>query len=210
MSKRRTGIEPASSPWKGEALPLSYRRAREAAPAGGAASGTVCTNGVALGVRRHAKSAAAWRCAQRPRLRSGFVSPSTNIARMRARRSGRAVVADVRRIEVLHGEWRSLVAHPAGGRAVAGSNPVSPIRLLMDADGGGRGPKARGLALGSGVLGEAGACDGLRAARRCRPGPPTKPPTRASVGGRRCFFAWWPRTEPRQSQVILPGTILQC
>ena len=28
-----------------------------------------------------------------------------------------------------HGEWRSLVAHPAGGRAVAGSNPASPIRL---------------------------------------------------------------------------------
>ena len=27
---------------------------------------------------------------------------------------------------VSHGEWRSLVAHPAGGRAVAGSNPVSP------------------------------------------------------------------------------------
>ena len=27
-----------------------------------------------------------------------------------------------------HGEWRSLVAHPAGGRAVAGSNPVSPTR----------------------------------------------------------------------------------
>ncbi len=26
------------------------------------------------------------------------------------------------------GEWRSLVAHPAGGRAVAGSNPVSPTR----------------------------------------------------------------------------------
>jgi hypothetical protein len=26
-----------------------------------------------------------------------------------------------------HGEWRSLVAHPAGGRAVAGSNPVSPM-----------------------------------------------------------------------------------
>ena len=26
--ERRTGIEPASSPWKGEALPLSYRRAR--------------------------------------------------------------------------------------------------------------------------------------------------------------------------------------
>jgi hypothetical protein len=28
----------------------------------------------------------------------------------------------------IRGEWRSLVAHPAGGRAVAGSNPVSPIR----------------------------------------------------------------------------------
>ena len=27
-----------------------------------------------------------------------------------------------------HGEWRSLVAHPAGGRAAAGSNPVSPIK----------------------------------------------------------------------------------
>jgi hypothetical protein len=31
-----------------------------------------------------------------------------------------------------HGEWRSLVAHPAGGRAVAGSNPVSPtIKALQ-------------------------------------------------------------------------------
>src|SRR5436305_6489163 len=29
-----------------------------------------------------------------------------------------------------HGEWRSLVAHSAGGRAVAGSNPVSPIQRL--------------------------------------------------------------------------------
>ena len=32
---------------------------------------------------------------------------------------------------VHHGEWRSLVAHPAGGRAVAGSNPVSPIRKAL-------------------------------------------------------------------------------
>jgi hypothetical protein len=32
-----------------------------------------------------------------------------------------------RRIGGYGGEWRSLVAHPAGGRAVAGSNPVSPI-----------------------------------------------------------------------------------
>ena len=29
-----------------------------------------------------------------------------------------------------HGEWRSLVAHPAGGRAVAGSNPVSPTKKI--------------------------------------------------------------------------------
>ena len=34
--------------------------------------------------------------------------------------AGRRIIED-------HGEWRSLVAHPAGGRAVAGSNPVSPI-----------------------------------------------------------------------------------
>ncbi len=31
--------------------------------------------------------------------------------------------------EQLLGEWRSLVAHSAGGRAVAGSNPVSPTFL---------------------------------------------------------------------------------
>jgi hypothetical protein len=31
------------------------------------------------------------------------------------------------RMQRPHGEWRSLVAHSAGGRAVAGSNPVSPI-----------------------------------------------------------------------------------
>ena len=36
----------------------------------------------------------------------------------------RAMTVESRR----HGEWRSLVAHPAGGRAVAGSNPVSPIK----------------------------------------------------------------------------------
>jgi hypothetical protein len=33
----------------------------------------------------------------------------------------------IRQNERPHGEWRSLVAHSAGGRAVAGSNPVSPI-----------------------------------------------------------------------------------
>jgi hypothetical protein len=35
-------------PWKGMALPLSYRRANEATPLRGAASVTVCTNDVAL------------------------------------------------------------------------------------------------------------------------------------------------------------------
>src|SRR4051794_35348344 len=35
-----------------------------------------------------------------------------------------------------HGEWRSLVAHPAGGRAVAGSNPVSPIMRTSAHPGG--------------------------------------------------------------------------
>ena len=45
--KRRTGIEPASSPWKGEALPLSYRRACEPASQGGPPTMTVCTNHLA-------------------------------------------------------------------------------------------------------------------------------------------------------------------
>src|SRR5258707_5899386 len=46
-SKRLAGIEPASSPWKGEALPLSYSRAREAATAGGSATATAFTNDLA-------------------------------------------------------------------------------------------------------------------------------------------------------------------
>ena len=46
--ERRTGIEPASSPWKGEALPLSYRRTREPATPGGSPTVTVSTNDVAL------------------------------------------------------------------------------------------------------------------------------------------------------------------
>jgi hypothetical protein len=101
-----------------------------------------------------------WRAAPR-KVRSGLALCAASAAAVRLRisihehcshacsRSGRAVVADVRRIEVLHGEWRSLVAHPAGGRAVAGSNPVSPIRFSLGA-GDGRGPpRARRLALGS-------------------------------------------------------------
>jgi uncharacterized membrane protein YbhN (UPF0104 family) len=41
--------------------------------------------------------------------------------------ASRAGSIPVARLHGSHGEWRSLVAHPAGGRAVAGSNPVSPI-----------------------------------------------------------------------------------
>ena len=41
---------------------------------------------------------------------------------------GRAVrPSPMRQNALSHGEWRSLVAHSAGGRAVAGSNPASPI-----------------------------------------------------------------------------------
>jgi hypothetical protein len=90
--KRRTGIEPASSPWKGEALPLSYRRARSW-PSDSPLTSTVCRNDGAA-------------C-----ILSGRGSGS------------RLVVVESKG----RGEWRSLVAHPAGGRAVAGSNPVSPI-----------------------------------------------------------------------------------
>src|SRR5262249_15753661 len=34
--------------------------------------------------------------------------------------------------EATYGGWRSLVAHPPGGRAVGGSNPVSPTRKLLE------------------------------------------------------------------------------
>jgi hypothetical protein len=72
--KRQTGVEPASSAWKAEALPLSYCRA-----------------------------------------------PGGSVA----------MIAPIRQnAGALLGEWRSLVAHSAGGRAVAGSNPVSPIACL--------------------------------------------------------------------------------
>jgi hypothetical protein len=49
LVERRTGVEPASSPWKGEALPLSYRRAHEPPLNGGPATMAVCTDYVALG-----------------------------------------------------------------------------------------------------------------------------------------------------------------
>jgi hypothetical protein len=83
-AKRRTRIELASSAWKAEALPLSYRRVGEPPPA----------------------------CDSRP------LDSLPESVRMRSS----------------HGEWRSLVAHSAGGRAVAGSNPVSPIRGVSGTD----------------------------------------------------------------------------
>src|ERR1700733_5870560 len=46
--KRRTGIEPASSPWKGEALPLSYHPAWQPSPVRSSPTMTVCTSYVAL------------------------------------------------------------------------------------------------------------------------------------------------------------------
>jgi hypothetical protein len=48
LIERRTGIEPASSTWKAEALPLSYRRTKEPTTLRGPASMTVCTHHVAL------------------------------------------------------------------------------------------------------------------------------------------------------------------
>ena len=47
--KRGTRIELASSPWKGEALPLSYPRACESGSKSGPPTVTVCTNHVAVG-----------------------------------------------------------------------------------------------------------------------------------------------------------------
>src|ERR1700760_770493 len=53
-----------------------------------------------------------------------------------------------------HGEWRSLVAHPAGGRAVAGSNPVSPIGSFSgnSREHAGISAKTLGLVVGSSRL----------------------------------------------------------
>jgi hypothetical protein len=56
-----------------------------------------------------------------------FPSPALSAVGQASHAAAGAVVA--RRVGLSspdHGEWRSLVAHPAGGRAVAGSNPVSP------------------------------------------------------------------------------------
>ena len=46
------------------------------------------------------------------------------------RGAGATPASEFVRMQISHGAWRSLVAHSAGGRAVAGSNPVAPIREL--------------------------------------------------------------------------------
>jgi hypothetical protein len=224
--ERRTGIEPASSPWKGEALPLSYHRASEAAPLRGATSMTVCTNDLALchlvedalpiavsesiadsellvpeviELEHHRIALSAIDAGVIAEVGDQIVDPlgdgclpalsrsvdvappvRTVVDLLVRRTTGTAVVVplplrfpspsellkglahrasptpshacdpsytnrrsplglfamlagvDPRSLPMRqnansHGEWRSLVAHSAGGRAVAGSNPVSPI-----------------------------------------------------------------------------------
>ena len=73
-----------------------------------------------------------------------------------ASRAGSIPVA--RSVRRSHGEWRSLVAHPAGGRAVAGSNPVSPMQ---------RKPRVRGpfVLLGGESLDAAGIRRGTNSLR---------------------------------------------
>ena len=67
--------------------------------------------------------------------------------------ASRAGSIPVARLRTSHGEWRSLVAHPAGGRAVAGSNPVSPIERKPCKCGPfavlGDGPRPDGVQTGS-------------------------------------------------------------
>ncbi|MEA2211944.1 MAG: hypothetical protein QOF83_1892 [Solirubrobacteraceae bacterium] len=89
---------------------------------------------------------------RRPLLgtRSSAAGASLRVAP--ARTAGRLSSAD-------HGEWRSLVAHPAGGRAVAGSNPVSPIggkprsgEVLLGEDHEASAPVTAALAIGTSLI----------------------------------------------------------
>ena len=79
-----------------------------------------------------------------PRGRSVVVAqkPSKLLGRVRFPSPALGAARGCRRYDRRsHGEWRSLVAHPAGGRAVAGSNPVSPILT--------KGPHLRAISNGS-------------------------------------------------------------
>ena len=89
-------------------------------------------------VRPVAAADAGRRRRARSRPRSGAPASARVTLRYASSACGRSVVAAQKPSKLLgrvrfpspaldsHGEWRSLVAHPAGGRAVAGSNPVSP------------------------------------------------------------------------------------
>jgi hypothetical protein len=91
-------------------------------------SGSSCLAGRApSGARRSRRSVCALRSVHISGL-SRSASSRTYVPISTGRRRP-SIAGKVRRINVLHGEWRSLVAHPAGGRAVAGSNPVSPINV---------------------------------------------------------------------------------
>jgi hypothetical protein len=73
--------------------------------------------------RRHAKSESGLYSPHRPHLRRTSPWGIANI------RSHRIRTESWRKLAITHhGAWRSLVAHSAGGRKVAGSNPVAPTR----------------------------------------------------------------------------------
>src|SRR6185437_3076942 len=85
-----------------------------------------------------------------------------------------------------NGEWRSLVAHPAGGRAVAGSNPVSPISRLAVTVGARQGmegpqsPPEFALERGSGGFVVPGFRDVWPTMRTARSGVESHAPSHAS------------------------------
>ena len=77
-SKRRTRIELASLPWKGKALPLSYRRAHRSAAAGGSATVTVCTNHLAVvDLAKHGVPSSASKAGRDAEVRVGQMVGST-------------------------------------------------------------------------------------------------------------------------------------
>src|SRR3954466_1718178 len=71
----------------------------------------------------------------------------------------------------IYGEWRSLVAHPAGGRAVAGSNPVSPTRESPDELGAFRFSELRSSSCSGAPNRSRGAPEGPRAVDPDHPRP---------------------------------------
>ena len=78
--ERRTGVEPASTPWKGVALPLSYRRTEKAATGGGPAPVTVCADDIAL---RHLGEEGRQRAVSKPLAIENSLSPRWSNSRTR-------------------------------------------------------------------------------------------------------------------------------